>query len=70
MILSANRFPLRRIMRCRADTAPYSLPEYRSKSTDWLKAAFTVLLHAPFSKLRFILNEAAALMVKPWLRRA
>jgi hypothetical protein len=41
--------------------------KYRRNSTDWLKAAFTVFLHPPFSKLRFIFDEAAGLMVKPRL---
>jgi len=35
------------------------------KSTDWLKAAFTVLLGAAFRKLRFIFDEAPVL----WLSR-
>jgi hypothetical protein len=39
--------------------------KYRSKSTDWLKPAFTLFLHAAFSKLRFIFGEPAGLMVKP-----
>jgi hypothetical protein len=43
-------------------------PEYSAKSTDWLKAAFTLLLHAAFTMLRFIFDEARALMVKPRLR--
>jgi hypothetical protein len=55
-------------MRVRAQAA--RRPEYRCKSTDWLKAAFTVFLHRPFSKLRFIFNETAGAMVKPRLRRA
>ena len=40
---------------------------YRRKSTDWLKAAFTLFLHRTFRKLRFIFDEAAGLMVKPRL---
>jgi hypothetical protein len=34
MVLSANRFPLRRIMRCAGDTARGTPPEYSAKSTD------------------------------------
>jgi hypothetical protein len=42
-------------------------PRYRRKSTDWLKAAFTLFVHPTFRKLRFIFDEAAGLMVKPRL---
>jgi hypothetical protein len=48
-----------------ADGSPLQCPEYSGNSTDWLKAPFTVFLNRAFSKLRFIFDEAAALMVKP-----
>jgi hypothetical protein len=49
----------------RARQARCIQPEYSVKSTDWLKAAFTVLLHAAHRKLRFIFDEARDL----WLSR-
>jgi hypothetical protein len=49
------------------DTACCISSRYRRKPTDWLKAAFTLFLHRPFRKLRFIFDEAAGPMVKPRL---